>query len=454
MKGIISMLEMIAVVIILFITFSIFFPGFSYTNKWNEATLLLKSRDIILTIDRLDLLYNYSFNSADLQGFLSTVVPQRNIITWSETQGTIKSTVRIACNCSTQQIGDLISWFGELKINNRTIDMDVFPTNLETINQPADVLLIWEYKPLGSYKNRLLNFIGDGNGIVEIMDFKYQGKDEDNIVDSDPVQTEIFGLKWIDVEKRTADTTVFTRKPDNSTDIIYGPYKYFYHVPLPVRVTTTVPAIGGCLFSPSPTGNLTLNTTKYQFWICDQTSVWFDTDGDFVNDQLVNERETVVMGGFNFYLSYIKNDTKIGLSFKSDYHFEDFLWYIKPEGEPDPPGEGWGIYRIYHIEPGDDNTDRILLKSISESPPREYPVVILNQSTIVRTAWIANFTDIGTSDDEKLLLTSLLLWASNKRTREVVLGDLQFGYLTSYLNTVNDDMFEVYRFNLGLGFPY
>jgi hypothetical protein len=72
-----------------------------------------------------------------------------------------------------------------------------------------------------------------------------------------------------------------------------------------------------------------------------------------------------------------------------------------------------------------------------------------------RVAWIADFTDndiIG--DDHKLLLTSLLLWASNKKASAVLSSNLKIGYLTSYVNINNTDMFEVYKFNLGLGYPY
>jgi len=31
---------------------------------------------------------------------------------------------------------------------------------------------------------------------------------------------------------------------------------------------------------------------------------------------------------------------------------------------------------------------------------------------------------------------------------------VKVGYVTSYLNTKNVDVFEVYRFNLGLGYPF
>ena len=53
----------------------------------------------------------------------------------------------------------------------------------------------------------------------------------------------------------------------------------------------------------------------------------------------------------------------------------------------------------------------------------------------------------------KLLLASLLLWASDKKHIST-LSDLRSGYLTSYVNIANQNMYEVYKFDLGLGFPF
>jgi hypothetical protein len=56
--------------------------------------------------------------------------------------------------------------------------------------------------------------------------------------------------------------------------------------------------------------------------------------------------------------------------------------------------------------------------------------------------------------DERLLLQSVILAVSNKNSKVSPLGDLRTGSVTTYINAVNRDMFEVYRFNLGLGFPF
>lgn len=144
------MLEMIMVVIVLYIAFSVFFPGFSYKSGWNEALLLQTSRDVILTADRTNKLYNLSFDKGALQNFLSDVVSEENLISWSDTGGTVKNQIIIACNCTNDQLNYLNSWLSELEINGRHIDVPPpCYTNLESINPcivSADVLLIWGEK--------------------------------------------------------------------------------------------------------------------------------------------------------------------------------------------------------------------------------------------------------------------------------------------------------------------
>jgi hypothetical protein len=74
-KGIVAVLEMIMVIIALFVAFNILFPEFVYKTKWNEALLLLKGRDILLTIDRMGELYTYSLDPNASREFLDTVIP-------------------------------------------------------------------------------------------------------------------------------------------------------------------------------------------------------------------------------------------------------------------------------------------------------------------------------------------------------------------------------------------
>lgn len=446
-KAQIPMIEMISVIIILIIAFSILFPGFFYRSRWGDAMIMLKGRDLILTIDRIGKLYEFSFNSQLLKNFIDKVIPEKDLISWSETQGTIKSKITVACNCTVEQIGDLISWIGRIRINDRDIDVDILQSNLDAIQQ-SDVLLIWGYKPLSEYKTKFLDYLSKENGIVEIMDLK-------SSTQVDITQKEIFGLRWEGKDPRDRiEYLQFRKKPDDTKDITYYPYKYFYNVPFPFKTISSTGSISGCQPNP-PTGNISFNKTTYKFYICQSdSSVYFDTNGDGTIDTLVQVNKSFNISGYNFTLSYVDDNKKIGVSFKPDYHFADFL-STKKDVPADPRGKAWGVWYEAQVYPGDDNKNRILIKADKVyTNGLEIPAVILNSTQVGRVAWVADFTDKEVGDDEKLLLTSLLLWSSNKKSKELILGELKLGFLTSYINTVNKDMFEIYQFNLGLGYPF
>jgi len=423
-------------VIILIVVFNVFFPSFSYKNRWEEALILLKTRDLILTIDRTGKLFSYSFSSSALQNFLDTLVPisETGMLSWSETEGTIKNEIVLACNCTADQMRTLSLWTKDLKINGRNVTITTVYTNLHDI-QSSDVLLIWGEKDLSNYVNELKEYLKNGNGIVEIADFRTA--DEVN-----SAQQQIVGLSFIQRIQDVADYNSFSREPDNSTDAIYEPYKYFLHIPVPLNAEPSTLSIPGCSYSTSNKGNFTFRKTSYSFWICSGTSVWFDADANGQYDMSVSVGQNFKLGGYDFTLNYIDDNRKIGISFNQTFRFSDFLYIVDP-----PKGST-------HLEPADGNSKKVLVNAVFSSPPANFPVVILNSTQVNRAAWIADFTDDAVGDDHKLLLISLVLWASNKKASAVLSSNLKIGYITSYINVNNTDMFEVYKFNLGLGYPY
>jgi len=444
-KGFVAILEMIIVVIALFVAFQIFFPGFSYKNRWEDALLMLKGRDLILVMERIGKLHYYSYNDSATASFLETLIPfsKTNIIGWSESEGSVKNRISIACmNCTDEQMVKLANWFRGLKINGKPIDMvsTICPTNLETINpceKNADVLLVWGYKKLdeAKYVNTMRDYLKLDNGIVEVMDFT-AASDLDS-----PVQQKIFGLKWeTSAVSGTLKYENFTQKPDNATDVLYGPYKFFYHIPIPVEAAGSE-AVAGCTFTASNKGIFKVNNTQYRFWICTGSSVKFDEDGNNAPDKTVVVGNYFSLNSSNFYLNYIditpeKNRT--GISFRSDFKFREFL-------------DDGSITKIYQF---DNDARKILLKADAKYVNGNYlPAIILNNSEGARIAWMADFKDYD-DYEYRTMLASLLLWASNKRAIGILSPNVKVGFRTSYVNTVNDDMFEVYKYNLGLGYPY
>lgn len=436
-KGVVSIIELILVVIILFTAFNIFFPGFSYKTGWSEALLLQRSRDIVLTVDRIGRLYEYSFDSSAFETFLDEVI-SASLITWSDTEGAVKNEILISCNCSDEQMIALSSWLGGLKINGRSINALVCYTELGVINpciENSDLLLIWGYKPLTDYESQLLSYLKTGNGIVEIMDF-------DKSVTVDSAQISIFG---IDADGSWGSDYDIILKPSDASQVTYKPYKLFYHIPIDLEAPTTAATTQTC--DINTTGNFVVREAAYPFWICRKDSsytVYFDTDGDGIGDtQPLAEGDSFTIQGFEFILKYIEGNERIRVAFSPDYQFVDFV--KKPD------------LSIKKIVPSDGDYGRVLVRMGEPGASNRACGVILNNPQASRTAWVADFTRDGldaAGDDHRQLLASLLLWASNKKARGLPIGNIRVGYITSYINVNNTDVFEVYKLNFGIGYPF
>lgn len=343
-KGFINILELIFTMITLFIAFQVLFPGFSYGNRWNNALLLLTSRDIILTLDRVGSLYDCSFNATRFSDFLNKVIPieKTNLIGWSETDGTIKSNLTIACNCTKDQRDLLYNWTTGLTINGRAIKVYVVDTKLDDINPFSDVLFVWGYRDLTPYRNSLLGYINGERGIVEMMSFS---------ANPEPVQQEIFNITG-----------------------------------------------GGSWGSPGNDGIVkpaTANNVTYQ--------------------------------AYKIYVNGLKGQSPITPEFCKK------LSGVK-------------------IIPVNSDVSRVLMQG-NDTTNRDF-CVIFNDKKIAKVAWMADFTSVAYNVNHTKLLTSALLSVSNKRSLGILSTNMKIGYMTSYINVNNIDMFEIYRFNVVLGHPY
>ncbi|MFQ6120513.1 MAG: hypothetical protein ACE5KE_11610, partial [Methanosarcinales archaeon] len=392
------------------------------------------------------------------------------------------------------------------KINRREIDVLPCYTNLEAINpclSSSDVLLIFGYKNLSNpvYLNTFKEYLKTGSGIVEIVDLNT------SMVLGDDVQQKIFGLGGDQsaVQEGLSEYDVFRdtvaspiKRPINTTVFSYQPWKYFYHIPIPLFASSIAGSIPTDPNLPLPSCNqlsvgvfgIQANLTKidsqligsptfYKFWICDSNKVYFDTDLNDSADVALSVDDSFGIVDYynnslfwNFTLNYIDEQEKIGVSFNPNYRFSDFITYWEEECEcpPGKPGkcppskakagglckgkkEWAGVTNL--LAPGDGDLSRILIQASNQTNiGTPIPGVILNVTEISRTAWIANFTSDGVGDDERLLIISLLFWASDKRAVGVLSPGVKLGIKTSYINSVNEDMFEVYKFNLGLGYPF
>ena len=116
-------------------------------------------------------------------------------------------------------------------------------------------------------------------------------------------------------------------------------------------------------------------------------------------------------------------------------------------------GKAWAGY--YTIAPAAGEVFRsLILSNISTDQNESLPVVVLNGTTKSRAIWSANFTKGGVGDDKRLLLVSLVLWASNNQATTPILGSIQKScQQISYVDSREYDMYEIYKFVMGLNFP-
>jgi len=454
-KGVVNLIELILVLVLLFASFAIFFPGVSYRNKWEDAYGVITTRDAILVLEHTGMLHEYAFDDSKMNTFLDKLFPDTNLILWTDVTGGIKGEIRIATDAPNDVISELNTWVDGFMLNEREIKIifcytEITSTDYCLLN--SDALLIWGYKSLNDKKLVLDNYLSGGNGIVEVMDF-----DEEEKIEGDIVQTDIFGLRFVGISKSQADYVEFSRDPEDNSDIIYEPHKYFYSLPLPIGAYSNGGTVEGCTYNPTKTDTLSLKGVDYNLWTCSEDSVCLDVDEDGVCIEQVNELSQFSLGGNQLYLNYVTHDdSKISVSFRPDHIFNDFLAFIQPGGLGDEPlGDPGGIWRIQHLEPIDGDQNRILLRAISSDPYSEYPAVILNNVDGTNVAWMAYFgeDDGGYSQDEKQMMMSLLFWAANKESSGVDYSDIRYGYKTSRVNVENRDMFEIYKFDFGVGYP-
>ncbi|TAL47367.1 hypothetical protein EPN87_03095 [archaeon] len=438
MKGQIALLESISMILVLFVSFAVFFAPQSYDNNWQVGNLLVNARDVILTLDRSGMLYDYSTNPGLMDSFLIKVLAQKNMQFFYGTDNAIKGTITVACNCTPDQINNITSWSQGLLVNNRSVQVIACPTALDNINEclgtQSDALVIWGYKDMTPYQQVINTFMSSGSGVVEIMDLPSS---------LDVVQQKIFGIdscsKLVPSCGWGNDKNDDFFAPSYINSSSYIPYKYFYNIPVNLRTTTieaSVPTDGPtCASQDVAAGNLTFQGAWNKFWICTPTSVFFDTNNNGKADVNVGIQRLFKIGKYNFTLTYVNNNN-IGVSYRPMFNFTDF---VKAGGS-----------QVYPI---DSDVNRVLLYRGNYSNGK-YPVpVAITNGTFAKTVWVADFTRNGNGDDYRQLFLSLLMSVANKKSTTLSESQIRLGYYTSYVNVVKKDIFEVYSFNLGLGYP-
>ncbi len=443
MKGQISIVEAIIAAVVLLVAFSFIIRTEIYENKWKDAIESVKGRDILLSADRMGLLYGHSFSSQDFGDYVKGFVSTGDSIINIDLQGTPEDRIYVACDCTSEQIDFLESSLSDVQFNGRTVASIVCSTTLPTINSCGsgskypDVLVIWGYRNLDNSINALSDFSNAHGGIIEIADMQ-----EAHV---DAAQRRIFGLKWLAEGPFPSGSDEFSIPHNASQQLTYQPYKWFHHMPnklsaVPIGSIPTENGIQNCASSATE-GNFKFRGTARKFWICGGASVYLDTDDipNDVADTIKLEREKFSIGGANFMVNYIDAGlTRI--SFKPNYAFDDFLV----------------IDETYNkLYPIDNDADKILLHMNywDEDQQRPVAVSVLNR-TNGRTVWLADFgrgglVDLG--DDHKQLAASIIFSLLGRETMQPF---STVGSITSYINANNTDILDLYRIDLEVGSPF
>lgn len=450
MKGQIPILEMIAVIVILFISFSIFFPERNYGNRWEDAEILLKGRDIVVTMDRTGNLSTYASDASAFQAFMGRALPERNLIFWNALEGTVQNRITVACNCTTQQINDLSTYVGRMRLNDRDIQIDFVASTLSPI-QSSNVLLIYGGKDLAPYRNEILNYLRSGNGVVGIANFNSASNEK-----PDAAYTEIFGIRDCrDVPgsgncNGNGDDRVTFLQPSSSSQVTYQPHKIFFHVPIRSIVASgTSPLLDipyenasmpGCAdvargYQPFQV-TFSFRSVDANYWICNTTTAYFDTNQNNRADAIVKVNDTFAINGYNFNMRYIDLNRTF-VAFRSGFEFDD-----------------WRNADL-RVLPSDLDNSKVLQRDGVYSSGLPMPVVVANGSSYGMTMWGGDFlAGLPVRHDERLLVASMLMASSSKRSNDVSVIGSQTGFSIPYIHVANRDMMEIYQFNLGLGFPF
>jgi hypothetical protein len=93
MKGIMSIIEVMITGLILFVAFLHFFPQYVIKSKWDKALLIIKVRDTLNTIDRLNKTYDFAMSNDEFNSFMNrTFLPEMSggvVVWWKVVEGNI-----------------------------------------------------------------------------------------------------------------------------------------------------------------------------------------------------------------------------------------------------------------------------------------------------------------------------------------------------------------------------
>ena len=432
-KGIVSSLEVIAVIAILFISFDIFFPDRWYNDNWDDAQAFIASKDIISTLRSQGKLHEYISDESKMNSFLENLYTDSNFIFWYTMDG-VKDEINIACDCTVSEISYLGDWLNGVNFNERNLSFRVCYADVSDMSsnciKDSDLLIIWGDRDLskatGAF-NDLSIYASQSKGIIQINDY----------ASIDDGENEIFGIV-LGAYTGSGGLNMSKAVP---SELKYDINKFFHGIPTSIfTVSDSNDVSDEC--ETEKIGYFKVRDIERAFWTCNDSFVFFNTMGNsFPYDTgPLSEGDLFYIDGMEFNLSYIKDNTMIQIKFLEDeYIFSDFTQI----------GDNL-------IIPTTRDPSRVVLRKEVGSEISSKGSIINNFSSS-RTAWISDFSRNGldlVGDDQKHLLKSIIIWASRKTTGLNQIENIEKGYSTSYVEVIYDDFFEIRKYDVGVGYPF
>lgn len=441
-KGIINTIEVILVLLVVFVSFNIFFPDTAISHDWTDAYAFLSSRDLISALASSGEIHTYMSNDTKMQILLNGLFPESNLIFWYKLDG-IQDEILVACNCTRPQIEEMNRWARSLRVNDRDITMVFCNATLEDMSSTcvknSDAMLILEDVKISNYLDKLLLYLEEDKGLVTVSDLSYG---------LDAATTQLFG---IDSGGNGGDENNTMTEPDTYIELGQEPRKYFYDIPIAlIADDTTTDLTDVC--TTVWRGNFTIREEDHGYWICDGNELYINSQGPGLPPDINNTptdglqlEDQFELEDHSFKFSYLDSSSQFRLTFleNTTYKFVDF---IEDSDGPD-------------IITNDGDETRILVRMGGSNYNNDICGVVLNNVSLSRVAWVSNFArppnDITTvGDDHKQLLMSLLLWSSKKAKQSGYVENLEKGFTNSYISVKNIDVFEILKYNIGVGYPY
>jgi hypothetical protein len=223
MKGFIKILEAIVASVIILTSLTFFFNTQLKETNWGDVYLKIRADDALATLVKSGTVQQAVKN--DDATALNSVMLNANLsmmpitVDYSiQIKGIPNPVIFVGCNCTQAEIDTLKSYLQPLdfKYKDRSISMRIEFDNINNIRNETNVLVVFGYKNLNPFSQKLSKFLERDGTIMMIGDLT--NETEDGYMNT------TFGLKWVGGTRSNTGTFF---DPDNENITSFRIAKYY-----------------------------------------------------------------------------------------------------------------------------------------------------------------------------------------------------------------------------------